>query len=160
MPRPVVADASALLPAWLPAERHQAYADLLIRLHAEGDVHLCAPSLLAHEILNALYLAVRGKAGAPPRLSEEGAAEGWHLFSDLRIELMAIDDIGARIIGLARALKRPSVYDVTYAALAERLGALMVTGDERFVNTARTHLPWVLPVWEVTSRSLRGKSAT
>ncbi len=71
MPRPVVADASALLPAWLPAERHQAQADLLIQLHAAGGIQLCAPPLLAHETLNALYLAVRGKADAPPRLTEE-----------------------------------------------------------------------------------------
>jgi predicted nucleic acid-binding protein len=107
-----------------------------------------------------LYLAVRGKAGAPPRLTEEGAAERWQLFHDLRIELMAIDDIGGRIISLAHVLKRPSVYDVTYAVVAERLGAIMVTGDERFVNAARSHLPCVRPVWEVTSRALRGKSAT
>ncbi len=149
MPRPVVADASAILPAWLPAERHQAQADLLIAGHAEGRIHLCAPPLLAHEILNALSLAVRGKAGAPPRLTEEGAAERWQLFCDLSIELVAVDGIAGRIISLARALERPSTYDVTYAALAEKLGALMVTGDERFLNAARGHLPWVRPAWEI-----------
>ncbi|MBI1743229.1 hypothetical protein HYR54_09205 [Candidatus Acetothermia bacterium] len=64
----VVADASALLPAWLPQEEHQAYADELIQLHADGELELCAPMLLAYEILNGLYLAVRGKAGQVPGL--------------------------------------------------------------------------------------------
>ncbi len=160
MRRPIVADASALLPAWLPAERHQTQADLLIQLHAEGDIRLCAPPLLAHEILNALYLAVRGKAGAPPRLTEEGAAERWQLFCDLRVELVTVGGIAGRIINLAHALGQPSIYDVTYAAIAEKLGTILVTGDERFVNAARRRLPWVHPVWEMTSRALRGKSAT
>lgn len=160
MPRPVVADASALLPAWLPAERHRAQADLLVWLHAEGEIRLCAPPLLGHEILNALYLAVRGKAGAPPRLTEEAAGERWQLFCELRLESIAIDDLGGRIINLARALGRPSAYDVTYAALAEKLGSIMVTGDERFVNAARRRLPWLCPAWEVTPRVLRNGRTT
>jgi len=66
--RRVVVDASALLPAWLPQERLQPHADAMVEAHAGGAVQLCAPPLLAHEILNALYLAVNGKPGMPRRL--------------------------------------------------------------------------------------------
>jgi predicted nucleic acid-binding protein len=66
MTRSVVADASALLPTLIPAERWEREADLLVELHASGAIELCAPPLLEYELLNALYIATRGKAGQPP----------------------------------------------------------------------------------------------
>ena len=96
----IVADASALLPAWLPDEEHQTRADQLVQLHADGVLELCAPTLLAYEILNALYIAVRGKAGQPPRLTLDGARERWQLFQDLQITLQKIEPLGARALAL------------------------------------------------------------
>jgi len=145
---PVVADASALLPAWLPSERHQADADRLIELHARGKIQLCGPPLLPHEILNGLYLAVRGKAGSPPRLTKEGARERWKLFQQLQIQVRDTPDLGERILELSLAYGRPSAYDMTYVALAESLGAVMVTADERLLNAVGKELPWVQLLWE------------
>lgn len=70
-----VIDASALLAAWLPKQPYQAQADALLECYQDGQVELCGPTLLPHEVLNGLYLAVRGKAGQPPRLSPKEALE-------------------------------------------------------------------------------------
>jgi len=144
----VVADASALLPAWLPSERYQAHADRLIDLHAKGKLRLCGPTLLSYEILNSLYIAMRGKAGRPPRLTKEGAEERWQLFQQLQIEIGDVADLGQRVLELSLAYRHPSIYDMTYLALAESLKAVMVTADERLLNAVGTDLPWVKPLWE------------
>jgi predicted nucleic acid-binding protein len=148
----VVADASALLPAWLPSERHQAHADRLIELHALGKIKLCGPPLLAHEILNSLYIAVRGKAGSPPRLTPEGALERWELFRQLQIEVRSIEHLADRILELSLSYRRPSSYDMAYVALAEDLGATMVTADEKLLNAVGKKLNWVQGIWEFTLR--------
>jgi predicted nucleic acid-binding protein len=145
---PIVADASALLPAWLPAERYQAHADRLIDLHAKGKIQLCGPSLLPQEILNGLYLAVRGKAGSPSRLTREGVGERWKLFQQLQIQIRDIADLAERILELSLTYKRPSIYDMAYIALAESLGAVMVTADERLLNAVGKELAWVQAPWE------------
>jgi predicted nucleic acid-binding protein len=143
----VVVDASALLPAWLPTERGQENADYLADLHARGEIEICAPPLLTFEILNALFLAIRGKAGSPPRLTPEGAALRWQAFSDLQITLVDTSTLAARIVELSLAHRRPSVYDMTYVALAEHLQATMVTADERLLNAVAPALPYVIPLW-------------
>lgn len=146
----VVADASALLPAWLPSEQHQAHADRrLIDLHAKGKIQICGPALLGYEILNGLYIATRGKAGSPPRLTKEGAEERWKLFQQLQIEIRDTADLGERILELSLTYKSPSIYDMTYVALAESLEAVMVTVDEKLLNAVGAELAWVQPLWEL-----------
>lgn len=148
----VVADASALLPAWLPSERHQVHADRLIELHALGKIQLCGPAILPHEILNSLYIAVRGKGGSPPRLTPEGALERWELFCQLQIEVRNVDHLAERVLALSLAYGRPSSYDMAYVALAEALKAPMVTVDERLLNAVGEQLTWVQALWEFTLR--------
>lgn len=141
-------DASALLPAWLPQERLQGYADSLIEAHVTERLRLCAPPLLEHEVLNAVYLGIRGKAGMTARLSPEQAEEAWALFTGLGIALMSIAEFGPRILGLAVTYHRPNSYDMAYVALAERLGTTLVTADQHLINAVRPKLPFVQPLWE------------
>jgi predicted nucleic acid-binding protein len=141
-------DASALLAAWLPQERLQAYADALVEAHVQERVRLCAPSLLEHEVLNAFYIATRGKAGMASRLSVENAEEAWTLFTGLGIALMSVAEFGPRVLELAVTYRRSSSYDMAYVALAERLGTMLITADQRLINAVGPKLPFVRPLWE------------
>ncbi len=145
----IVVDASALLPILLPDEEYQAHTDALVQLHADGKIELCAPPLLTFEILNALYLAVRGKAGRPPRLTLDRAKECWKLFQDVQITLIEPD--GTRMLELANTFQLPSIYDAGYVALAEQLKTHLVTGDKRLWNTMKEQLKWIKPLWDFTA---------
>jgi predicted nucleic acid-binding protein len=143
-----VIDASALLAAWLPKEPYQAEADALLEQYQEGRLELCGPTLLPHEILNGLYIAVRGKAGEAPRLAPKEALEAWELFQKLGLRLEETGALGARILELAMEYQRPSAYDMTYVALAEHLKSPLITGDQRLLNAVGGRLKWVIPLWE------------
>lgn len=145
----VVADASALLPALLPSEKAQIYADRLIDLHSTGRIQLVSPALLLCEVLNALYLAVRGKSGSPPRLRAEGARERWRLFLELGIVIKPIEHLGERILELALTYHQPC-YDMVYIALAEAMNTTLLTADERLLTAVGSELKWVEPLWEFT----------
>ncbi len=141
-----VIDASALLAAWLPEESYPMQADALLDRYQEGQLRLCGPTLLADEILNGLYIAVRGKGGRKPRLTQQEALEAWKLFQRLHISLEDTSQLAPRILELAFTYQRPSTYDATYIALAEHLKTKLITADERLVKSMPTK--WVLPLWE------------
>lgn len=143
-----VIDASALLASFLPEEPYQPQADALLERYQEGQIQLHAPTLLPHEILNSLYIAVRGKGGRKPRLTPTEALEAWRLFQQLHIPLHDPSPLAARILELSRIYQRPSTYDMTYGALAEHLGAHLITADERFIHAVGAKVKWLLPLWE------------
>lgn len=141
-------DASALLPAWLPSENFTTEAETLVEDHATGLVKLVAPFILSNEILNALYKAVTGKAGSPPRVGIREAIEQWPSFRELRIEMYDITNIGARILELSFEYKRSSIYNMSYFALAEFLNVQMVTGDRRFLQSLKPKPELLRGIWE------------
>ena len=119
----LVVDASVAI-KWLVDEEHSDLAGQLT-----GEQHeLFAPRLMAAEIGNGLWRKARagelqrdrvaGLAGAIPRMN---------------IRWDDDETICADAVRLAIALNHP-VYDCVYLALAHRIGATMVTADERFVN--------------------------
>lgn len=139
-----VIDASALLAAWLPEEPYQGQADTLLDRYQDGQLRLCAPALLADEILNGLYVAVKG--GRTPRLTQQEALEVWRLFQSLHISLEETSLLAARIFELALTYRRLGTYDTTYIALAEHLKTKLITADEHLINAMPDK--WVLPLWE------------
>lgn len=143
-----VVDASALLSAWLPQEPYQAQADALLDSYQDGHLELCGPTLLPHEILNALYIAVRGKAGQPPRLAPQDAQAVWEFFQRLQLQLEDTSSLAGRILELASRYQQPSTYDMTYVALAGHLKSQLITGDRKLLNVIGQHLDWVVPLWE------------
>lgn len=146
--RVFVIDASTLLVAWLPKEPYRAHADALFHCYEEEQVELCGPTLLPYEILNGLYVAVRGKAGQAPRLSRKEALEAWELFQKLGIRLEKTDHLSERLLKLALEYQRPSIYDMTYVALAEHLKSPLITADRRLLGAPKGKLDWVIPLWE------------
>lgn len=50
---------------------------------------------------------------------------------------------------MALTYQRPSSYDVSYVALAEKLQTVAVTADERLLNVVSGQLPYVQPLWDV-----------
>jgi predicted nucleic acid-binding protein len=93
---------------------------------------LFAPALLQAECANILWKKVRrGELSA----AEAGLAA--RLLANFGIEFLSPDPEMARVLELAMALDHPA-YDCVYLAAAEKLGASLVTADERLVRAVRS----------------------
>ena len=123
----LVIDASVAV-KWLIAEEG---SDAAHRLAAsEDDMH--APRLMASEIANAIWRKAR--------LGEIERGQASSLMAavpEMPVCWSADEMLSADAVRLALALDRP-VYDCVYLALAHRLGAQVVTADERFANALAT----------------------
>ena len=119
----LVVDASVAV-KWLVREEFSDIAGQILN----GQHELHAPRLMASEVSNSLWKKVR--TGQLPRDRASELAEEIPL-----LNVNWADDEGVCVdaVRVALALDR-SVYDCTYLALARRIGATMVTADERFAN--------------------------
>ena len=118
----IVLDASAVVPLLVdPATTTE---ELQARLRRESTVHV--PHLLDVEVANALRNRVlRG------RLHPAGARRAIRRLAVLPLCRWPHD----RLLGRALALRdQLSAYDATYVALAERLGATLLTRDARMAR--------------------------
>ena len=123
----LVVDASVAV-KWLIAEEG---SDAAHRLAAGAD-DLHAPRLMASEIANALWRKARMGEIERPLAGALAAA-----VPEMPVRWSADEAVCADAARLALSLDRP-VYDCVYLALAHRLGARMVTADERFANALST----------------------
>jgi predicted nucleic acid-binding protein len=96
----------------------------------DGDA-LIAPSLIASEIGNALWKAVR--RGAVTRADAVAAMNSILLPFEA---LIPIEDLRNRALALAIELGHP-IYDCFYLALAERERVALVSADERLLAKAK-----------------------
>ena len=96
----------------------------------DGDA-LIAPSLIASEIGNALWKAVR--RGAVTRADAVAAMNSILLPFEA---LIPIEDLRNRALALAIELGHP-IYDCFYLALAERERVALVSADERILAKAK-----------------------
>ena len=119
----LVVDASVAV-KWLVAEEESDAAHRLVA--SDEDLH--APRLLASEVANAVWRKARlgeverSRAGALIAMVPAMPVR-WHMD----------EEVCADAIRLALTHDRP-VYDCMYLALAQRIGALLITSDRRFVN--------------------------
>jgi predicted nucleic acid-binding protein len=121
-----VVDASVAVKWILPESGSSAAAAL-----REQGGDLTAPSLIAVEVGNALWKAVR--RGSATR-SE--ALEGFEAALISLQSLIPIEELRIRALTFAIELRLP-IYDCFYFALAERENALLVTADEAMIAAAR-----------------------
>jgi predicted nucleic acid-binding protein len=122
----IVVDASAVVELLLgDAETRHAVRD---ELHAARRVH--APDLLTLEVLSALARATRRNAMTAPE--QQVALDA---YASLRISRHRSHPLWPRIACLT---VRHSSYDASYVALAEMLGAPLLTTDARLARAVTT----------------------
>lgn len=115
-----VIDSSALVTLLVFDDPRAAAVEARLR---KGDAFF-APTLLDYEVLSAL----RGIARKDPRLTDEIVAEALADLQDLPVRRMKADALLPRIWQLRHNC---SAYDAAYVALAESLGAALLTCDAR-----------------------------
>ena len=125
---PLVVDASVAV-EYLVGLRFTAQAQLLIRGVLDRDIELWAPDLLYPESASAIRKLLRLRAIGP--------AEADRAVSDLlRLPITgaATKNLLSRVWALRDAL---TPYDACYVALADMLGAPLVTADQRLAASPR-----------------------
>ena len=129
----VVADASVPAQWVLPDEETSPGAERLMTDVGSKQVTLLAPPPLAHELANALSVAV--KRG---RISDEDALLAWEAFSDLDMLFSAPE---RNVPPTLRQSLLPGVtaYDASYVALAESHQCTFFTADKRLAAALRGH---------------------
>lgn len=133
MPRYVV-DASIIAKWILPGEPYQENTAKLKEDFVAGQVELCAPTLVVHEVANALWRAI--KLG---RISENDAKEALEVLEDMKIELHESSWTKAcQELSVACKLDL-TVYDAAYLLLSEKARASLVTADEKLYEKAKEH---------------------
>jgi predicted nucleic acid-binding protein len=126
----IVVDASVAV-KWLLPEPGDAAAQELLAT----EERLVAPSLIRTEV--AAALARRARLGEiEPRDAETAMGLWLQTLRDGVIGLVADETDLVTALGLAIELSHP-LRDCLYLALAERLGAPLVTADNKFVVKAR-----------------------
>ena len=121
----LVIDASVAA-KWVLDEPYSARA---LALRDEGD--LIAPSLIAAEVGNALWKAMRRDG-----IARENALDAIQAILLAFDALIPIEDLRQRALELAIALDH-SVYDCIYLALAEREGVPLVCVDGPLIGKAK-----------------------
>ena len=120
-----VVDASVVLKWFIGGETFSSEAEKVLKRHIEGETFLYAPDLLMYEIGNTLHFR---------QISPEAVKRAFHDLSDFQIHMeKATNILLLNAIRLAK-LYEITVYDAAYAALAEMLGADLVTADNKLAK--------------------------
>jgi predicted nucleic acid-binding protein len=122
----LVVDASVAAKWILPEADSVAAAALRGR-----EAELIAPSLIAAEIGNAVWKAVR--RGNIQRVEAIAGVEAALIWFE---SLVPIEELHSRALTLALELRHP-IYDCFYLALAERERCTLITADTRLIAAAK-----------------------
>lgn len=147
-PHAVVVDASIAV-KWFLSEREEnvEHALWLLELNARTQIVLCAPSHMRLETLNALVarkVPFRDVLAAAHDL--QGFSLDWHEVDEM---------LSFEAVALASAHSL-TVYDAAYLALADRLGAGLVTADAALARAAGDRLVHVVDFGPPTEPSTDG----
>lgn len=126
-----VLDASAWIRLFVPDGPIPAGLEEAVGRTERGEAVLAAPDLVLVEIAHVLHRK-RSAAG----LSDPDFARLWKDVLRLPVDIVPVRDDIDGALQLASELNL-TVYDACYAALARRLGARLITADDRLARAAR-----------------------
>jgi predicted nucleic acid-binding protein len=140
--REAVIDASLTFDALLGDPDRRALATAFLEASGTEGVLLIAPPAFTGEIDTAVRQAVH-RRGLPESAlpAVYGALDALPVSVTLDENELRLIRLRARV--LAATLGQPSVYDCTYAALAEKRRCDFWTADKRFYNASRSTLSFV-----------------
>ena len=124
----VVVDASVAVKWLLPDEEHTDRARLLLSRYGQAEIQLIAPSHLRYEIPSAITAATFGRT---PRLGQDEARDAIEEFLSLPIQTVDANELILSAYSLVHQ-SGCAFYDALYLALAQSLGAPLITADRRF----------------------------
>lgn len=125
----VVIDASYLLTFLLPDEESEQVKKLVLE-YGTGSVQFIAPDILPFEIANGLKSATLRE-----RLPADKAIELMETFLAMRVMILPIDFSEALDLAITKKL---SIYDASYAWLAQSRGCELMTHDKKLAKIAKT----------------------
>ena len=117
----LVVDASALIAALVLEDQRGEAAAARMR-----GASLVAPDIVGYEVMNSLRR--RRAAGRLSVREAERALDDWQR---LGVELWPLQSFADRVWEMTGSI---TVYDAAYVALAERLGARLLTGDRKLAK--------------------------
>lgn len=120
---PVVVDANVFIVLTSVDDRYP-IAQRRVQQWTDSSEVIHAPSLLTYEFANGFTRLVASGAVTPEQV--DGA---WRTLLALNITYHPLLEDGARVVAIARRLRRQNAYDAAYLALAERLNADVWTFD-------------------------------
>jgi predicted nucleic acid-binding protein len=130
----LVIDASVVTAALLPDEPYNRAAREVLQRSLQDN--LVTSSLLRHEVVNAIWQAIRAN-----RLKLEPALLVLKEFENL--QFLIRDAPCEEILRLTEALDRPATYDTSYLALAQAEKAPLITADKRLYNALKGRFKWI-----------------
>lgn len=133
-----VVDASVVVDWVAPGADPKSPAVGALRRLVGDDVELLAPRLLFEEVANALLTGVRRR-----RWSGAAADAAHRLLRELPVRIVDEQRDLDRAWELARRHDNHPIYDMLYAALAERRRTMLVTADEALRHRL-AGVDWVL----------------
>ncbi len=120
----IVLDASVVV-KWFNVERSTSKALELRNMHINNKLKIYAPELLLYEVINALR--------RNPGFDEKDVQDAYGSLIELMITFTKAElDLA---IGYAYQYKL-TIYDTSYISLAKKLGAKLVTADEKLCKKA------------------------
>jgi predicted nucleic acid-binding protein len=118
----------------LPDEKYQENADKLKHNFLCGEIQLFAPSFITQETANALWIAVKQN-----RIQQTDAQEALKFLQNTQLRLCELNwtDV-SQSLAIACELDI-AIYDVAYLFLCEKIGAELITADNKLFEKAKEH---------------------
>jgi predicted nucleic acid-binding protein len=133
-----VVDASVIVKLALKGEPHRITARRLVRESTAAGVNLIAPPFFTSEVDTAICKRI-----FDGQLSRMDAQRAYHILDRTSVHPVIHPNMRQRAREIAEQFNQRTVYDATYAALAELRGCEFWTADKAFYDAVKAALSFV-----------------